>query len=76
MIECLHFADKGHLVFQDAELRQQFNFDSRTTATRTLRRVERLRNSLAHNNPLVPDHWDVVVQFSMTVERLLLLVDM
>jgi len=71
LIECLHFADKGHVVAQDAEVREQFGFDSRRAAKRAFGQVEALRNSLAHANPIVDRHWEIILIFSHRIEAII-----
>ena len=73
LFECLHFADRGHIVFQDEQIRRQFGFESRTAATRALKRVERLRNNLAHAQGIASGNWTVIVRFSMNMDRILAL---
>jgi hypothetical protein len=75
LAECLHFADKGQILFQNEEVRRMFSFDSRTAARRAVGRVERLRNSLAHAHEIVPDNWAIICRFSAGVDGLLRLVE-
>ena len=76
LLSCLYFADRGHILFQDEDIRKQFGFDSRAAAQRAVTRVERLRNCLAHSHDLVTDNWEIIVSFSMHVDRLMRLLDL
>ena len=71
LAECLHFADKGYIVAQNAEIREQFGFDSRRAAKRAFGQVEALRNSLAHANPIVDRHWEIILIFSHRIEAII-----
>lgn len=49
LIDCLQFCDKRKLVLGDGTLREALGLRSRTSATRNLRSLEDLRDSLAHS---------------------------
>ncbi|MHC4561563.1 MAG: CBS domain-containing protein [Planctomycetota bacterium] len=75
LLSCLQFADKGEILFQDIDVRGQFQFESRTAAKHMLSQIERMRNALAHSNPVVPDNWEIITRFSARVDGLLSLLD-
>jgi hypothetical protein len=75
LVDCLQFSDKATVIFRTPELFEQFQFESRRTAKRAANRVERLRNDLAHAHPIVAENWDQITRFSLTVDRLLELLE-
>ena len=62
LLDCLQFGDKIQLVSRSAELRRLFGQKSRREAGQQLRKLERLRNTLAHGQVLPPAQCEVVVQ--------------
>ncbi len=75
LVECLQFGDRGSILFQNPEIRQQFGFASSTEAKRVLSRIERLRNHLAHAHPIARANWEIIVRFSVRVDGLLRMLD-
>lgn len=75
LLDCLHLADKGHIIALDTDLRERLRLGSRTNARRTITQVERLRNNLAHAHSLLPDNWEMIVKFSIQIEGLLKMLD-
>jgi hypothetical protein len=75
LLNCLTFADKGHILFRDERIRAQFGFESRSTARETMRNIERLRNSLAHAHPIIAESWPTIVQLARNVDTVLQLLD-
>jgi len=73
LLDCLQFGDKCYALFKDAAIREQFGFSSRQRARQVTRDIERLRNALAHTQPLVPGHWDTIERFAAALDRILAL---
>ena len=71
LLDCLQFGDKGYALFKDAAARERFGFTSRKQARDVLRDIERLRNALAHTQPVVPGHWDTILRFAAALDRIL-----
>jgi len=71
LLDCLQFGDKGYALFKDAEIREQFGFSSRQQARDVMRDIERLRNALAHTQPVVPGHWSTILRFAAALDRIL-----
>jgi len=80
LLDCLQFADKGHIVGKDAGLRDQIGFVSRNTAKATVKALEQLRNRLAHAQDLgdsssletavnLARHLDRVLELTSPVHR-------
>ena len=60
LIDCLQLSDKGTILFKQAEIRNQFGFTARNQADDAMRRLEQLRNSLAHSQPIVKASWQTI----------------
>lgn len=58
LVDCLQFADKRDIVLEDPESLYGWGVGSKTLAERTLHRLERVRDSLAHAQPIAPDDWE------------------
>jgi hypothetical protein len=71
LVSCLALADKGKILFQDAEFRAQLGFPSATAAREAMSNVEKLRNALAHAHDIVTGSWETIVQLSAGVDRVL-----
>jgi len=71
LLDCLQFGDKGYALFKDASSREQFGFSSRQQARDAVRNIERLRNALAHTQPVVPGHWETILRFAAALDRIL-----
>jgi hypothetical protein len=71
LLDCLQFGDKGYALFKDAVAREQFGFTSRRQARDVIRDIERLRNALAHTQPVVPAHWDTILRFAAALDEIL-----
>jgi hypothetical protein len=64
LIDCLQFSDKGQLVARIEELRSQTAFPSRRQAETAVKRLEQLRNNLAHAQDIVTADWETIVLLS------------
>ena len=71
LLSCLQFGDKGYALFKDAEARERFGFGTRVEARNTMKDLEKLRNALAHSQPIVPGYWALVVQLSGALDTVL-----
>jgi len=71
LLDCLQFGDKGYALFKNPAIREQFGFSSRQQAREVLRDIERLRNVLAHTQPVVPGHWETILRFAAALDRIL-----
>jgi hypothetical protein len=71
LIDCLQFSDKGQLVARIERLRCQTVFHSRRQAEAAVKRLEQLRNNLAHAQDIVTADWETIVLLSeLLTERL------
>ncbi|MDJ0975210.1 MAG: hypothetical protein QNJ98_12170 [Planctomycetota bacterium] len=70
-IDCLQFGDKVHIVLRLEKVREQMGLPSREAGQRAFRRVESLRNDLAHGQALLTNAWDTILDLVHRAERLL-----
>ncbi len=71
LLHCLPFSDKGQIVARSEELRMALGFASRKRAEADFKALERLRNNLAHMQPIVESDWELILRFAQDTERLL-----
>jgi hypothetical protein len=53
LLDCLQFADKGQIIARNEDVRKRTVFASRKQAEEAAKRLERLRNNLAHAQDIV-----------------------
>lgn len=73
LLDCLQFSDKGQIVARCAELRERAGFPSRRRADEVVKRLEGLRNNLAHSQSIVDSDWETIVGIAKNLERLVAL---
>jgi len=61
LLDCLQLSDKGQLLLRDAETRSLLGFASKEAGERAIRRLGRLRDSLAHAQDIVSDDWELIL---------------
>ena len=71
LVECLQFGDTAHIVFKHEDLRQRAGFDSRRSAKQATKRMERLRNLLAHSQRIDDESIVVITNLAADIERIL-----
>jgi hypothetical protein len=71
LVNCLALADKGQVLFKDADVRAQLGMESRSAAKEAVRNMEQLRNSLAHAHDIVTGSWQTIVNLSGRVDTVL-----
>lgn len=71
LLECLQFGDKGQIIARCELLRTKTQFASRRRLEEVIKRVERLRNSLAHAQDLLASDWESIVQLSEHLDQVL-----
>jgi hypothetical protein len=71
LVGCLALADKGQVLFKDAEFREQLGMESRSAAKEAIKNMEQLRNSLAHAHDIVTGSWQTIVNLSVHVDKVL-----
>jgi hypothetical protein len=71
LLDCLQLSDKGQIIARDAELRREAGFASRNRADEIMKRLEALRNNLAHSQDIIDSDWEVIVLIAARVEEVL-----
>ena len=71
LLDCLQFSDKAQIVVRDEALRGRAGFASRKRGEAVIKDLEALRNSLAHAQDIVAFDWDVIVQLSENLDRVI-----
>ncbi|MGL4649816.1 MAG: hypothetical protein ACRC1H_10440 [Caldilineaceae bacterium] len=71
LLHCLPFSDKGQVVARNEALREALGFASRKRAEAIFKTLERLRNNLAHMQPVVEGDWEIILNFAQNIEPLL-----
>jgi hypothetical protein len=61
LVDCLQYGDKGWILSYDEEIRSALGQESRSSARRTVKELETLRNNLAHTQEIIPDGWQRIV---------------
>ena len=70
LADCLQFSDKAQIIARDESLRQLAGFASRNRADETIKRLERLRNNLAHSQSIVDTDWEVIAGIADGLQQL------
>ncbi len=71
LLDCLQFSDKGQVVARAEQIRARTQFESRRQVEEIVKRLERLRNNLAHSQDIISSDWDTIVQLSENLDRVL-----
>ncbi len=71
LLDCLQFGDKAQIVARNEVLRRLTIFPSRRQAEEGMKKIEQLRNNLAHAQDIVStdSDWELVVQLVDVVEQ-------
>jgi hypothetical protein len=62
LIDCLQFSDKGQIIARNEDLRKWTVFASRSQAEEATKRLEQLRNNLAHAQDILTSDWSAIIQ--------------
>jgi hypothetical protein len=71
LLDCLQFSDKGQIVLRDETLRAKIGFKSRRRGEDTIKRLEALRNNLAHSQDIVNADWETIVSLTENMDIVL-----
>jgi hypothetical protein len=69
LIDCLQFSDKGQIIARNEGIRQQTIFTSRRQAEDAIKKLELLRNNIAHAQDIAKDDLETIVQLCDFVTR-------
>ncbi|MCP3980544.1 MAG: HD domain-containing protein [bacterium] len=68
LVDCLQFADRAQILFEDATQREAFDFPSKSAAARVVKEAESLRNKLAHAQDIVTHDWAPIARLARRLE--------
>jgi len=70
LVDCLQLSDKWQILLENPEILERLGFDSKSTARRTVRELESLRNNLAHAQDIVTHDWAQIARMPQRVEEI------
>jgi len=62
LFESLQHSDKGQIIARNEEVRRRTVFASRSQAEEVVKRLEQLRNNLAHAQDILTSDWNTIIQ--------------
>ncbi len=71
LADCLQFCDKRTIVLQNDRLRTQLGFESKRSGEKILKKLEELRDDLAHSQDIITSRWPELVDLADTAENIL-----
>jgi len=71
LVSCLQFSDKGQIVMRNANIRESLEIPSHREGQERIRKIEDLRNNLAHSQDIVTQDWATMVRVSENLENTL-----
>jgi len=69
LLDCLQFSDKGQIVARNEDIRKHTIFQSRRQAEDAIKKLEQLRNNLAHAQDILISDWDTIIQLCQFIEQ-------
>jgi hypothetical protein len=69
LVDCLQLADKGQIIARNADVRALTVFTSRRNAEDAVKKIERLRNNLAHAQAIPAADWPTIIELCEFVMR-------
>jgi hypothetical protein len=70
-LDCLQLSDKARIVARHEKLRSLTRFPSKRQLEEAAKRLEKLRNNLAHSQDIVTHDWETIVALSENLDRVL-----
>jgi len=71
LLDCLQLSDKAQILIRDPASVEEMGYDSRRAAKEAIKRLESLRNNLAHSQEIVSHDWPIIARLSGRLERIL-----
>jgi hypothetical protein len=71
LLDCLQFSDKIQIFARSKELRATTQFSSRKQLEKEAKRLERLRNNLAHSQDIITTDWEAILGLAESLDRIL-----
>lgn len=72
LADCLQWADKREIVLDSDFLREKLGFSSKKKGEELLKKLEYLRNELAHAQDIITGRWPELFEFARQAEELLI----
>lgn len=69
LFDCLQFSDKGQVIARNEDLRGFTIFPSRRQAEEAVKKLEQLRNNLAHSQDILATDWETIIQLCEFINR-------
>lgn len=69
LFDCLQFADKGKIVSRHDGIRSATVFTTRKQAEEAVKKLEQLRNNLAHAQDIVTTDWETIVALGEFIDQ-------
>jgi len=71
ILDCLQFADKAQIFARSKDLRATTRYSSRKRLEKEARRLQKLRNNLAHSQDIITTDWEAILSLSTNLEAIL-----
>lgn len=68
LLDCLQLSDKGQILAKDEDARRILGFRSKRHADEVVKRLESLRNSLAHSQDIVTEGWEFITNMADQID--------
>lgn len=72
LLDCLQISDKGQIIARNEAIRSLTRLDSRRKTEEAVKRIESLRNNLAHSQDILACDWETIVMLCTDVEGVLM----
>ena len=72
LLDCLQFSEKFQLLLEDKDYLSELGFVSKAEGKRAIKRLESLRNHLAHSQDIVSQDWPLIAAISQRLESLVI----
>jgi len=69
LLDCLQLSDKGQIIARHEEIRKLTIFNSRRQVEDTVKKLEALRNNLAHAQDIMTSDWGTIVMLCEFINR-------
>lgn len=70
LLDCLQFSEKFQLLLEDKNYLSELGFASKAQGKRAIKRLESLRNHLAHSQDIVSQDWPLIAAITQRLESL------
>jgi hypothetical protein len=71
LLECIQLADKAQILLKDPEIVKEAGFSSRREGKEAMKRLQSLRNSLAHSQEILGDDWPAIARLAQRLTTMI-----